>query len=594
MNFDKFKSVRPSVKSTKNVLDKISDKDEKYIEKLAKIQYKKSNSRKIIQIVSTTAAAVMLVTAFSLWALLGRGIRGTYNPPAVNPGANSDSAMSAYKITVTYEGKLQEGREELQKFFDDCVSEKACTIEVTHLDRGGHSYYGLPDGAVPPLYTTTLIYKKNGSVTMKLDQPTGAYGDVDFIFNNKDFDNTKFIFDRFENKFAVECSSNSEDNSYLSFLPLDEIENKYENSQRVFDTDNTEPVTVQNGIVTSGEETLMYFFRSIVRNSYASAEINSLRYTYNDCPIVNESDPLSVSDRIKIYENGVETEFSKNNILGLPIVSEMYDSYGKMWFGYNTPTDGMKIIMELDILEIDRLGLFYSSHGAKIHVGDYDSAGKDIENIDELVSALIEDMPQECKTALVDNRLTAYIKLNDYLILNFYTDENGSLCDVFGIRKLSGDGVRSMMGGNKLLSLVKEMIGEGRLTYSAITKKQRLEYFDFARKYRIDYMPDFKNADELTEDSLRWQIYTYLGAPEELRGKQFKAAASELYGKSFDMNDNRRIPLQLGSYNSKPYMELLEYSTHELDDGTVNVWITLEQYNYEYGYDGMPELTREI
>ena len=61
MNFDKFKSVRPSVKSTKNVLDKISDKDEKYIEKLAKIQYKKSNSRKIIQIVSTTAAAERII-----------------------------------------------------------------------------------------------------------------------------------------------------------------------------------------------------------------------------------------------------------------------------------------------------------------------------------------------------------------------------------------------------------------------------------------------------------------------------------------------------------------------------------------------------
>lgn len=449
MNFDKFKGVKPSAKITENVLDKISDKDEKYIEKLAEIQYKKSNKRKIIHIVSEAAAAVLLVTAFSLWALLGLGIRGTYNPPADSPDGDIDSEMSVYKITVTFEGELREGREELQRFFDDCVGEKACTIEVTHLDKGEDSYYGLPDGAVPPLYTTTLIYRKNGAVTVKFDQPDSAYSVIDFAFNNRDFVNMKFVFNRFENKFAVQYLTEGTDRSYSSFLPLDEIENKYENSKRVFDTAKTESVKIENGNVISGESTLAYFFRSLIDRSYAAAQINGMLYTSD----------RDKADSMTISENGVETEFSKSNKIS--DISFAFDSdvSACIWTGFVCENGSKHTMAEISLSEFSRLGLLYSTRGAKLFAGDSDKTGTEIKNSDELVLALLEDMPLETKTALMVSPV-CYIKLNDYVTIYLYKNEtNDSLNDTFGISYFEGDSIHSMGNGDKLLSIVKELIG---------------------------------------------------------------------------------------------------------------------------------------
>lgn len=581
MNFDKFKSVRPSVKSTKNVLDKISDKDEKYIEKLAKIQYKKSNRRKIIQIVSTTAAAVMLVTAFSLWALLGRGIRGTYNPPAGSPGANSDSAMSAYKITVTSEGELQEGREELQKFFDDCVSEKACTIEVTHLDRGGHSYYGLPDGAVPPLYTTTLIYRKNGAVTVKFDQPAGAYGNIDFAFNNQDFVDMKFVFNRFENKFAVQYLTDGTDKSYSSFLPLGEIENKYENSKRVFDTAKIEPVKIEDGNVISGESTLAYFFRSLIDRSYALAQINGMRYTSD----------RDKADSMTISENGVETEFSKNNKISDISFAFDPDVTADIWAGFVSDNGSKHTIAEISQLEFSRLGLLYSTRGARLFTGDSDKTGTEIKNSGELIAALLEDMPLETKTALID-RLDYYIKLNDYVTIYLYKNEtNDSLSDAFGISYFEGDRIHSMRSGDKFLSLVKELIG---VKESPESEKRRLKFFDLAREYRFDYIPVFTDAGNLEINDIKWHIYSYLGFPEDLRGKQFNDAAYKLYGKRFEIGDDDIVMLEMGSYNKNGYMKLEEYNCVQDIDGNETVTAVLELYDYEKGYDSMPLLSQVL
>lgn len=82
MNLNKFRDIKPDEKAMKDLLDKISENDAEYIEKLQKLKYKKSNNGKIIQIVSAVAAAVVLVAAFSLWALLGRGIRIIGDTPA--------------------------------------------------------------------------------------------------------------------------------------------------------------------------------------------------------------------------------------------------------------------------------------------------------------------------------------------------------------------------------------------------------------------------------------------------------------------------------------------------------------------------------
>ncbi len=79
MNFDKFKSVLP--KHTKITTD-----DANYIEHLNSLKEPRPNET--LKIISTIAAAVVIVLAVGLWALIGRGIRGTgTHDPIISPPA---------------------------------------------------------------------------------------------------------------------------------------------------------------------------------------------------------------------------------------------------------------------------------------------------------------------------------------------------------------------------------------------------------------------------------------------------------------------------------------------------------------------------
>lgn len=575
MNFDKFKSVRPSVKSTKNVLDKISDKDEKYIEKLAKIQYKKSNSRKIIQIVSTTAAAVMLVTAFSLWALLGRGIRGTYNPPAGSPSSMGSVYNATFQVVGEY---ILEGLDQYQKFFDDYVNGRACTLVATYIDTNNNNEL---------IHKITFICDVDGSVTLKNKLYRDYSGENKTSVPDRKYDSMKFIMDRQSNLYLLEF------NDYENPLPgwrialgVDKLQNKYENSQRVFDTDNTEPVTIQDGNVISGEKTLAYFFRNIINHSYVSAEINGFRYVCE-----SKTPAAQDGDCKEIYKNGVETEFSKNNKISDISFAFDPDVTADIWTGFVSDNGSKHTIAEISQLEFSRLGLLYSTRGAKFFTGDSDKTGTEIKNSDELVLALLEDMPLETKTALID-RLDCYIKLNDYVTIYLYKNEtDGSLNDTFGISYFEGDRIHSMGSGDKFLSLVKELIG---VKESPESEKQRLKFFDLAREYRFDYIPVFTDAGNLEINDIKWHIYSYLKFPEDLRGKQFNDAAYKLYGKRFEIGDDDIVMLEMGSYNKNGYMKLEEYNCVQDIDGNETVTAVLELYDYEKGYDSMPLLSQVL
>ena len=57
-------------------------------------------------------------------------------------------------------------------------------------------------------------------------------------------------------------------------MNLDIIKNSHENSVRVYDSEKALPVTVENGRVISGENTISDFFESYIKGHYVSAEIN--------------------------------------------------------------------------------------------------------------------------------------------------------------------------------------------------------------------------------------------------------------------------------------------------------------------------------
>ena len=442
MNFDVFKNVKPDADSTKNVLDKITEKDAKYIEKLQKLEYKKSKSDKIIQIVSASAAALLIVTAVSLWAILGRGIRGI----GVDAPTPSDSTydVNIYRITVSYEGGLIYGQDSLQGFFDDFVSGKECVLEMTHMDRSDEKYSGLAEGEIPPLYVSTFSCMSDGSVIYKPEQAEGAYAQIDFAFEEHEFDHMKFVLDRDRNEyFAQLIDYDDKTMDFESFIPLSAVKNSHENSDRVYDSSKTQPVTVENGIVTAGEESLIDFFDGMINGYYVSADINGVTFRYR-----NRKDCMS------IYENGVETEFSKRYKFFYPYMSNSDDN---VWIGYVSENDAVQEIAELKSDEIDRLGLLFGS--AQITVYDGMTSEVTLKDNGRLSGELKANYPAETQAPLSDG-ISYSIKLNHFITIYVYENEDGSISDSFGFTYPYEDKLRSVKMNKKFVQTVSEIISE--------------------------------------------------------------------------------------------------------------------------------------
>ena len=580
MNLNKFRDIKPDEKAMKDLLDKISENDAEYIEKLQKLKYKKSNNGKIIQIVSAVAAAVVLVAAFSLWALLGRGIRIIGD----TPGAPDDEInYNIYTVTVSHDGKLIDGKDMLQGFFDDYVSGRMCTLEMVHMDRPGN-YEGLEQGEVPPSYVATFVCRENGTVLYKLDQPTGTYGLIEFAFNEQEFDSMKLILDRAQNKYFAQFVSY--DGMQIDTpLNLDIITNSHENSVRVYDSEKALPVTVENGRVISGENTISDFFESYIKGHYVSAEINGRTYLYK-----------GKKEGFEIYENGEETEFSRNygGTADISIINNDYSvGLGIMWFGFAADNSSRETVVELDYDEIKRLGILYNSADIILYnISATVSKGVSKDIAELLTRELKENPPEELKMLPRDNP-DYCLKLNDYVKIYAYKDDNGGILDDFSIEYSFGNKMAVRISDN-FIKLVLDLVSDDdSADVPSVTKEQRLKYYDFAGEYRIDYMPDFKEDDELTVSDLRWNIYAYLDFPESLSGDAFSKAASKLYGLDFDLDENYNVPIEIGSYNPNTYMELVFY---EYDKQSNIVTVQLDEYDgYEEGYVGsMPALEEAV
>ena len=89
MNFDKFKDI--------DMPDVQVNPDFEYVNKLNKLP-KEPQKSKVLSIIGTIAAAVVIVAAVSVWALIGRGIRGT-DKPTVSPPANYNNEKKEVILT---------------------------------------------------------------------------------------------------------------------------------------------------------------------------------------------------------------------------------------------------------------------------------------------------------------------------------------------------------------------------------------------------------------------------------------------------------------------------------------------------------------
>ena len=102
MNFDKFKNIDPKACEFDNV-------DEKYAESLISLTPRKKT--KLVPVITTVAAAVVIVFAVTVWALIGRGIRNanTDDPIIASPADSDDKEPSGSKPEQVVENTVVVG-----------------------------------------------------------------------------------------------------------------------------------------------------------------------------------------------------------------------------------------------------------------------------------------------------------------------------------------------------------------------------------------------------------------------------------------------------------------------------------------------------
>ncbi|MBQ6823128.1 MAG: hypothetical protein IJP27_00600 [Clostridia bacterium] len=96
----------------------------------------------------------------------------------------------------------------------------------------------------------------------------------------------------------------------------------------------------------------------------------------------------------------------------------------------------------------------------------------------------------------------------------------------------------------------------------AISTEQRALYFDLARNYRFDHLPDFQEGDVLSADDLRW--YACAFAPDQVvQTEKGSFVPTETYQKIAPLfgiqPPDRPIQLEIGSYGGFPFMELISF-----------------------------------
>ncbi len=164
MNFDKFKSVLPKRAD-------ITTDDKEYIEHLNNLKDPRPK-RHTLEIISTIAAAILIVLAVGLWAIIGRGIRGT--EPVPTPPATEGENI---KITNEMQQQFNMMYHKLCLFAlpifkkGENPSQKAVSDYVYYLETDAKSDWIITASELNDLYFDTFGVKSSFTSGINYDEP---------------------------------------------------------------------------------------------------------------------------------------------------------------------------------------------------------------------------------------------------------------------------------------------------------------------------------------------------------------------------------------------------------------------------------------
>ncbi len=167
MSIDKFKNLQP-------VNHKFDVTDIEYVNKLNNLQSRQPK-RQIWAAVGTIAAAVVIVLAVGLWALIGRGIRGTTtNDPIISPPANESES---FEITSDMQQRFNEMYSKLHLYAlpifkkGENPTQKAFSDYVYYITTDAKSDWIITASELNDLYFDTFGVKSSFTTGINYDGP---------------------------------------------------------------------------------------------------------------------------------------------------------------------------------------------------------------------------------------------------------------------------------------------------------------------------------------------------------------------------------------------------------------------------------------
>lgn len=514
MSFDKFKKLLPKPIAQPEGTDE-------YFKALANLQESKPKS-KILPIVTTAAAAVLIVALVSLWALIGRGVR----QGAITVPADKYENVEMHEIEMTEELsiKIRELCEEKHLYVPDFDKDNPLDKDIIIQLCEFHEEELRKDLVLSKeeLYdfAYNLFRYKIRFKDIKYDefQPSPIYCGagwypISYSVSDEFLDGTSVVQVVFE--LGV---PRRKDIKTIRYVQKGDFEFEYLLSSHTEEYIETDPYYA------------VEYDESITDKLYAKIEDVFLKgQLINFLPVFDKDDPPTkeeLSDFCAWTLNGT----GENNI----IAKEQLHDY----------------VYDMFNIEVD----FESDIESKISI----LARIDIATYHPVQYMVSEPLPDGTRAAMLtfacdkDVKAVSFVQTDDLEIQ-------------YIMRVSTGDPIQPMLSKDHSIKMSK-----------------RCEIFDLVADYRIDAMPEFKEGEIPDIEDMKWYaVHLNVDKIDKENGtissKIFKEVAKDKFGLEYDLGGQKELSIPAADINDFPFAEVIKYS----DSGS-KVTATVAIYNFSH------------
>lgn len=534
MNFDKFKNITPDSSLRADVLNSVDESDANYVTELYGLEYKQKKNNKWIKILCESVAAVAIVVAVALWAVLGRGIQIDNLPGSTQ----SDTGLYHVLYDITNHTVIH-GKNDLQKFFDDFANGKKCAVEffVTGGDIASdvNKYIG---------YTKTFYVDETGKAAVYYNSDgipyfeDSIFGTFDFAYSHEEISVMRFAYVGQAEKWYMQY-----DNRYVSFN-ASTLKNTHENSERVYDTSKTDPVTTENYTVKSGEQSLKDFFEHYYKGLATGVTVDGKDFYFDGLKLYTVDNDTSKELAKLEYQTTNHTLDIVEDTIPDSINIEPLNNVSKVALSNTITVKSLStVIIELNRDEVINLDLAHNAKDITLYQADSHIKITDKTIVETLVTAVKNNPKEQYKTYLGGD-CDYTLEFNDNFSLSVFLTSDGTLSDMIGFN-YDGFNVPIAIKANAELMTALQSVVDYIPTSSSISDDEKSKLISLSFEYRFDYLPDFDTPDQLSYEDMINYAFAMDGFPRRLKSERLNYTSDMMLGISFDVADDYYVPMSV-------------------------------------------------